>query len=189
MTARALAYFVCLLLIPCVAKPAASPSPKNNPTTNPIAHSYQLVDAKGKVLGDWIPSSANSGALLLSVTRSSSSLFSAIPTDGFLDSSGFLVPASIAYYTNLDCQGLPLFSVSGRIISNQVSYVIQGKKLYLWDQSGLVSPSSIRSYLDPGLGYCQNGTQQVQNIAASSAFTLALDLGSIVFPLKIVTRY
>ena len=180
------------LFFPVLVQAASPDSSKTNSTTNAAVHSYQLVDSGAKILGDWFPSTFNTGQLLLTAKSGGAAVFAAIPTDGYFDSTGFLVPQSTVYYTNGGCQGLSYFEISKGTISNQVSIIIQGRKLSLWNREAAVKSFVAQSSLtrsSGGGGGCQNGIFNLNLAAPSSSFSLALDLDQITFPLKIVPRF
>lgn len=187
------AALTCLFL-PVLVQAVSLDSSKINSTTNTAVHSYQLVDSGAKVLGDWFPSTFNTGQLLLTAKSGGTVVFAAIPTDGYFDSTGFLVPQSTFYYANGGCQGLSYFEISKGTISNQVSIIIQGRKLSLWNREAavksFVAQSSLtRTTSSGGGGGCQNGIFNLNLAAPSSSFSLALDLDQVTFPLKIVPRF
>lgn len=188
---KILCVLTCLFL-PVLVQAATSDSPKTYSTTNASVHSYQLVDSGAKILGDWFPSTFNTGQLLLTAKSGGVAVFAAIPTDGYFDSTGFLVPQSTIYYANGGCQGLSYFEISKGTVSNQVSIIIQGKKLYLWNREAAAKSFVAQSSLtrsSGGGGGCQNGIFNLNLVAPSTSFSLALDLDQVTFPLKIVPRF
>ena len=180
---------MCLFL-PVLVQAATPDSSKVYSTTNATVHSYQLVDSGLKILGDWFPSTFNTGQLLLSAKSGGAVVFAAIPTDGYFDSTGFLVPQSTIYYANSGCQGLSYFEISKGTVSNQVPIMIMGRKLYLWNREAAVKSFTAQSSLTRGSGGggCQSGIFNLNLAAPSTSFSLGLDLDEVKFPLKIVPR-